>query len=106
MVLRKHELEGKLGEESQMIKSGVIRDENPLDTSVEFNSFIEACRRGSLKRCQELIDAGVNINGKDRFDYTPLIVVRPPTLLPSSPVNSPGKSMWTLRACPAASRVR
>ncbi|KFA64745.1 hypothetical protein S40285_01341 [Stachybotrys chlorohalonatus IBT 40285] len=74
MVLRKDELEGKLGEESRMIKSGVLRDENPLDTSPEFNDFLMACRRGDLRKCQELIDAGVNINGKDRFDYTPLIV--------------------------------
>jgi ankyrin repeat protein len=75
MVLRKDELEGKLGEESRMIKSGVLRDENPLDTSPEFNEFLMACRRGDLRKCQELIDVGVNINGKDRFDYTPLIVV-------------------------------
>jgi ankyrin repeat protein len=34
-----------------------------------------ACRHGDLKRCQELISQGVNINGKDRFDYTPLIIV-------------------------------
>jgi ankyrin repeat protein len=34
-----------------------------------------ACRRGDLRRCQELISEGVNINGKDRFDYTPLIIV-------------------------------
>lgn len=75
MVLRKFELEGKLGEEAELIKSGVIRDENPLDDSPEFHDFLMACRRGDLKSCQELISRGVNINGKDRFDYTPLIVV-------------------------------
>ncbi|EFY87311.1 ankyrin repeat and BTB/POZ domain-containing protein 1 [Metarhizium acridum CQMa 102] len=74
MVLRKHELEGKLGEESAMIKSGVLRDENPLDQSDEFNEFLLACRHGDLRKCQELISQGVNINGKDRFDYTPLII--------------------------------
>lgn len=74
-VLRKYELEGKLGEESAMIKSGILRDENPLDTSPEFIAFLEACRHGNLKKCQELINLGVNINGKDRFDYTPLIIV-------------------------------
>lgn len=75
MVLKKHELEGKLGEESLLIKSGVLRDENPLDTSAEFHDFLLACRRGDLKKCQELIGMGVNINGKDKFDYTPLIIV-------------------------------
>ncbi|KAM4065579.1 BTB/POZ domain-containing protein [Hirsutella rhossiliensis] len=74
MVLRKHELEGKLGEERRMIKSGVLRDDNPLDQSPEFNDFLVACRHGDLRKCQELINLGVNINGKDSFDYTPLII--------------------------------
>ncbi|GJN69334.1 hypothetical protein PLICBS_003382 [Purpureocillium lilacinum] len=74
MVLRKHELEGKLGEESALIKSGVLRDENPLDQSPEFQDFLLACRHGDLRKCQELIGLGVNINGKDKFDYTPLII--------------------------------
>lgn len=75
MVLRKFELEGKLGEETRLIQSGVLLEENPLDESPEFNEFLMACRHGDLKRCQELISQGVNINGKDRFDYTPLIIV-------------------------------
>jgi hypothetical protein len=75
MVLGKHELEGKLGEESLLIKSGVLREENPLDTSAQFHEFLLACRRGDLQKCQELIGMGVNINGKDTFDYTPLILV-------------------------------
>lgn len=75
MVLRKFELEGKLGEETRLIESGVLLEENPLDESPEFNEFLMACRHGDLKRCQELISQGVNINGKDRFDYTPLIIV-------------------------------
>ncbi|KAJ3508972.1 hypothetical protein NM208_g15737 [Fusarium decemcellulare] len=74
MVLRKDELEGKLGEEARLIKSGVLRDENPLDDSPEFHEFLMACRHGDLRTCQELISRGVNINGKDRFDYTPLII--------------------------------
>ncbi|CCT64380.1 related to bood POZ containing protein [Fusarium fujikuroi] len=74
MVLRKFELEGKLGEETRLIESGVLLEENPLDESPEFNEFLMACRHGDLKRCQELISQGVNINGKDRFDYTPLII--------------------------------
>ncbi|KAF7549034.1 hypothetical protein G7046_g8464 [Stylonectria norvegica] len=76
MVLRKHELEGKLGEEMRLIESGELKDENPLDNSPEFNEFLTACRRGDLRMCQELIGKGVNINGKDHFDYTPLIIVR------------------------------
>ncbi|VUC30401.1 unnamed protein product [Clonostachys rosea] len=74
MVMKKHELEGTLAEEALMIKAGKLRDENPLDTSPEFLEFIEACRFNDLKKCQELINIGVNINGKDEFDYTPLII--------------------------------
>ncbi|KAF5017977.1 hypothetical protein F66182_10065 [Fusarium sp. NRRL 66182] len=74
MVLRKFELEGKLDEEARLIESGVLIDENPLDESPEFQAFLMACRRGDLRTCQELISQGVNINGKDRFDYTPLII--------------------------------
>ncbi|KAL1884221.1 hypothetical protein VTK73DRAFT_5357 [Phialemonium thermophilum] len=73
-VLRKDQLEAKIKEENQLIRSGVLRDENPLDDTPEFEEFLQACRRGDLKRCQELISSGVNINGKDRFDYTPLII--------------------------------
>ncbi|KAK0392869.1 hypothetical protein NLU13_2363 [Sarocladium strictum] len=74
MVLKKFELEGALAQENLMIKSGVLRDENPLDTSAEFNEFLVACRHGDLRKCQEMISQGVNINGKDKFDYTPLII--------------------------------
>ncbi|KAK8071053.1 BTB/POZ domain-containing protein [Apiospora hydei] len=74
MVLRKHELEAKLKDDMQLVKSGVLRDDNPLDDSEEFKELLLACRRGDLKRTQELISAGVNINGKDKFDYTPLII--------------------------------
>ncbi|KAK0612913.1 hypothetical protein B0T17DRAFT_542108 [Bombardia bombarda] len=74
MVLRKHELEAKLKADSQLISDGVLRNEHPLDLSEPFNEFLQACRRGDLKHCQELITAGVNINGKDQYDYTPLII--------------------------------
>ncbi|KAH7126281.1 hypothetical protein B0J13DRAFT_145615 [Dactylonectria estremocensis] len=74
MVLRKDELEGTLAQEAILIKSGVLRDENPLDDSSEFVKFLDACRHGDLRTCQELIGRGVNINGKDSFDYTPLII--------------------------------
>lgn len=76
MVLKKYELEGTLAQEALMIKAGTLRDENPLDTSPEFNELLLACRHGDLRKCQELINQGVSINGKDRFDYTPLIIVR------------------------------
>ena len=93
MVLKKHELEGALAQESQMIKTGQLRDENPLDTSDEFNEFLLACRHGDLRKCQELINLGVNINGKDKFDYTPLIIVRcaalPPPPSPPPPPPPP-----------------
>lgn len=75
MVLRKDELQLKLGDERQMVRSGLLKEENPLDLSPEFNQLVEACRRGDLRTCQQLISAGVNINGRDRFDYTPLIIV-------------------------------
>ncbi|TGJ85667.1 hypothetical protein E0Z10_g3092 [Xylaria hypoxylon] len=74
MVIRKHELEAKLKHDLELVQSGVLRDDNPLDSSEEFNELLEACRRGDLKRTQELISAGVNLNGKDKFDYTPLII--------------------------------
>ncbi|CRK23368.1 hypothetical protein BN1708_003646 [Verticillium longisporum] len=74
MVLHKGQLEAQLRDEHVLIKTGVLREENPLDLSEGFHDFLQACRRGDLKRCQELISAGVNINGKDSFDYTPLIV--------------------------------
>jgi len=74
MVLKKYELEAQLKEEKQLIKTGVLREENPLDLSAEFSRFLEACRRGDLRSCKEAINAGVNINAKDKFDYTPLIV--------------------------------
>lgn len=75
MVMTKFGLEGKLREEHRLIQDGVLRDDNPLDQSNEFNDFLIACRHGDLRKCQELINQGVNINGKDKFDYTPLIIV-------------------------------
>ncbi|KAM3503670.1 hypothetical protein MY11210_008628 [Beauveria gryllotalpidicola] len=74
MVMTKYGLEGKLHEEHRLIKDGILRDDNPLDQSNEFNEFLVACRHGDLRKCQELINLGVNINGKDKFDYTPLII--------------------------------
>lgn len=76
-VLGKHQLEKALYEENKAVSSGRLKDENPLDTSAEFRRFCEACRRGDLRVCQEQISKGVNINARDEFDYTPLILVGP-----------------------------
>lgn len=75
MVLRKDEIEKSLYEENQAISQGKLKEDSPLDLSNEFRILCEACRRGDLKVCQEQIMSGVNINARDRFDYTPLILV-------------------------------
>lgn len=74
-VKKKHELEAALAIEAQAISSGQLKEENPLDQSDDFRLFCEACRRGDLKVCQEMISQGVNINARDKYDYTPLILV-------------------------------
>ncbi len=75
MVLRKDELEVQLKDEHQLIRDGVLRDDSPLDVSEEFQKLLYACRVADLKGCQEAITDGVNINARDQFDYTPLILV-------------------------------
>jgi ankyrin repeat/BTB/POZ domain-containing protein 1 len=72
---KKYEIEAALATEAQAISAGQLKEENPLDLSDEFRTFCEACRRGDLKVAQELISSGVNINARDKFDYTPLILV-------------------------------
>lgn len=74
-VLGKDQIEKALHEERNAISSGRLKEENPLDTSADFRRFCEACRRGDLKVCQEQISTGININARDEFDYTPLILV-------------------------------
>ncbi|KAL1605361.1 hypothetical protein SLS60_004909 [Paraconiothyrium brasiliense] len=71
---KKFEIERALATESQAISSGKLKEDNPLDTTETFRQFCEACRRGDLKVCQEMIQAGVNVNARDRHDYTPLIL--------------------------------
>lgn len=79
MVLRKDQIEASLLEENKLIKDGKLKEDNPLDISETFRKLCEACRRGDLKVCQEMITEGANINARDGFDYTPLILVfRPP----------------------------
>jgi ankyrin repeat and BTB/POZ domain-containing protein 1 len=74
-LLGKHQLEKALYDEHKAISAGRLKEENPLDTSSAFRVFCEACRRGDLARAQEQIGKGVNINARDEFDYTPLILV-------------------------------
>lgn len=74
-ILGKPQLEKALYNEKKEISSGRLKEENPLDTSIEFRKFCEACRRGDLKVCQEQISTGININARDEYDYTPLILV-------------------------------
>ncbi|KAM3075280.1 hypothetical protein ACMFMG_007277 [Clarireedia jacksonii] len=74
MVIRKDELERQLKDEHDLIQGGVLRDESPLDDSPEFQKLCTAARLGDLKGCQEAITSGANINARDNFDYTPLIL--------------------------------
>ncbi|CAG7941856.1 unnamed protein product [Penicillium salamii] len=73
-VLRKDQLEISLVEEKKLIKEGTIKDDNPLDLSEPFRELCNACRQGDLKVCQEKISEGVNVNARDPYDYTPLIL--------------------------------
>ncbi|KAK2746511.1 hypothetical protein FQN57_003137 [Myotisia sp. PD_48] len=73
-LLRKDQLEMSLYNERQLVKAGELKEDNPLDLSEPFHQLCEACRNGDLKVCQEKISEGVNINGRDLFDYTPLIL--------------------------------
>ena len=73
-LLRKHELEASLHQEKKLIEDGILKEDNPLDISENFRRLCEACRRGDLKVCQEMITEGVNINARDPYDYTALIL--------------------------------
>ena len=75
MILRKDQLEASLHEEKKLIENGRLKEDSPLDSSPSFGKLCEACRRGDLKVCQEMITEGANINARDQFDYTPLILV-------------------------------
>lgn len=87
-VKKKHEIEAALATEARAISSGQLKEDNPLDTTENFRLFCEACRRGDLKVCQEMIQTGMNINSRDRHDYTPLILVSIhfPQFNPSTPL--------------------
>jgi ankyrin repeat/BTB/POZ domain-containing protein 1 len=75
IVLRKDQIEAALHAEHQAISAGKLKEDNPLDLTEDFRLLCDACRRGDLKVCQEKITEGVNINARDKFDYTPLICV-------------------------------
>jgi ankyrin repeat/BTB/POZ domain-containing protein 1 len=70
----KHNIEKALAQEKQDIQAGRLKDENPLDKSHDFYLVCEAARRGDLRLAQEQITKGVNINARDEYDYTPLIL--------------------------------
>ena len=74
-LLRKDQLEASLHQEKKLIEDGILKEDNPLDVSESFRKLCEACRRGDLKVCQEMITEGANINARDLYDYTPLILV-------------------------------
>lgn len=57
------------------VEKSWFEEDNPLDLREKFSKLCLACRTGDLKSCQELITDGVNINARDEFDYTPLILV-------------------------------
>ena len=80
-LLRKDELEVSLHKEKKLIEDGILKEDSPLDDTENFRKLCEACRRGDLKVCQEKIMEGVNINARDPFDYTPLILVSPAEIL-------------------------
>ena len=79
-IIRKDQLEASLHKEKKLIEDGRLKDENPLDISEKFSALCEACRRGDLKTCRETVVDGVNINARDQFDYTPLILVIAPLM--------------------------
>ncbi|ERF69744.1 hypothetical protein EPUS_07570 [Endocarpon pusillum Z07020] len=73
-LLRKDQLELSLHKEKKLIEDGILKEDNPLDVTDNFRKLCDACRRGDLKVCQEMITEGVNIDARDEFDYTPLIL--------------------------------
>ena len=104
MVLRKDQLEIQLKHEHQQIRDGILKEDSPLDTTEEFQNFLYACRVGDLKGCQEAIAAGVNINARDPFDYTALILVSPAIVSALDlPLTILGKSLRALRSSTASS---
>lgn len=97
MVLTKYELETALFARNRDVASTAgLKEENPLDTTEDFNILIQACRRGDLRVCQEQISKGTKINHRDEYDYTPLIAVSQSPLVCSDSDESVGSplSLW------------
>lgn len=104
--LQKEEPVVRSQNEKKLIREGALKEESPLDLSEGFKQLCDACRRGDLKVCQEKISEGVNINARDSFDYTPLILVRSKSLKAQSRKRCHriaqltliiGELLWTLR---------
>ncbi|KAK1060500.1 hypothetical protein LTR74_011846 [Friedmanniomyces endolithicus] len=73
-ILAKHQLEKALHDEKVAVSSGRLKDENPLDTSADFRHFSEACRRGDLRLCQELISKGINPSLCGHYEVAQLLL--------------------------------
>lgn len=100
-LLRKDQLESSLFRERQLVREGKLKEDNPLDLSAGFQELCEAVRRGDTKTCHEKIVEGVNINARDLFDCTPLILVGVCGDLCKALTIS-GKPVWTLRSLPTS----
>lgn len=72
---RRDQLDASIREGKHQIENSWFEEDSPLDLSENFSKLCLACRTGDLKSCQELITDCVNINARDQFDYTPLILV-------------------------------
>jgi ankyrin repeat and BTB/POZ domain-containing protein 1 len=97
MVLRKFEIEEALREENQEISAGRLKEDSPLEFSEGFTALCEAARRGDLKTIHEKISEGVNINARDAFDNTPLILVYAPSRLMDCFVDMDLATRWRSR---------
>ena len=66
------DLQSQLLDERQLIREGRLKDENPLDESSSFTALCDACRKGDARGVMVEIGRGVNVNGRDNFDSSPL----------------------------------
>jgi ankyrin repeat protein len=73
-MVSKADLQAQLRNEQQQIMKGRLKDENPFDDSPAFRELCHACRVGDEKKAMEMINAGANLNARDAYDATPLIL--------------------------------
>lgn len=66
------DLQSQLIDERQLIKDGKLKDENPLEDSAAFIALCNACRKGDARGVMAELNRGVNVNGRDNFDSSPL----------------------------------